>query len=228
VSDEALLARVPYFRALAPADRRGLARRCRPAVFDRGAAIFTEGEPCEALWVVAEGRVKIFRLSPRGREQVLHTEGPGATLGEVPLFDGRGYVASAAALGRARLLRLPRPEVTALCRRHPDVALSIIATMAARVRAFASLAGDLALRPVSERVGQLILDEARRSGRRTAGGVEVRLPGTQEQIAARIGSVREPVSRALARLARRGLLVSRGRGVLVVDVDRLRAALEQE
>jgi CRP/FNR family transcriptional regulator len=108
------------------------------------------------------------------------------------------------------------------------VALAIIATMAARVRAFATLAGDLSLRPVGERVALLVLDEARRAGAATAGEVEVRLPGTHEEIAARIGSVREPVSRALAQLARRGLVRARGRGRLVVDVERLRAALERQ
>jgi CRP/FNR family transcriptional regulator len=92
---------------------------------------------------VAEGRIKIFRTSPHGREQVLHVEGPGATLGEVPLFDRAGYVASATAQTAARLLWLPRRELDALCRLHPEVALAIIATLARRVRAFAGLAGDL-------------------------------------------------------------------------------------
>lgn len=94
---------------------------------------------CAGLWIVAEGRVKIFRTSPNGREQVLHVEGPGATLGEVPLFDRAAYVASATAQTAARLLWLPRRELDALCRRHPEVALAIIATLAGRVRAFASV-----------------------------------------------------------------------------------------
>jgi CRP/FNR family transcriptional regulator len=80
---------------------------------------------------VGEGRVKIFRTGAQGREQVLHVEGPGATLEEVPLFDRAGYVASAAAQTDALLLWLSRREIEALCRRHPEVALAIIATMAA-------------------------------------------------------------------------------------------------
>lgn len=173
-----------------------------------------------------DGRIKIFRTSPAGREQVLHVEGPGATLGEVPLFDRGGYVASATAQTAARLLWVPRREIEALCRRHPEVALAIIATMARRVRAFATLAGDLTLQPVRTRLGRLLLDEARRAGRPTPEGVELTLPGTREEVAARIGTVREPLSRALAALVREGLVSVRGRLLLVRDLKRLEGVAE--
>lgn len=173
---------------------------------------------------MADGRIKVFRVSPSGREQVLHVEGPGATLGEVPLFDGAGYVASATAQTAARLLWLPRQELDALCRRHPEVAHAIIATLARRVRAFAGLAGDLTLRSIRVRLGRLLLDEAGRTGRRTAEGVEITLPGTRDEIAARVGTVREPLSRTLAALARAGLVTVRGRRLLVRDVKGLEDA----
>jgi CRP-like cAMP-binding protein len=187
--------------------------------------VFEEGAPCGGLWIVLEGRVKIFRASAQGREQVLHVEGPGATLGEVPLFDRGGYVASATAQTAARLLWVPRREVDALCREYPPVAREIIATMAGRVRAFASLAGELALQPVRARLSRLLLDEARRAGHRTADGIAITLPGTREEIAARIGTVREPLSRALAALAREGLVTVRGRRVMVRDPARLQRAI---
>ena len=82
-----MLGRVPYFRVLSARKRGALARRFRSVAFARHQSVFVEGEPCDGLWIVAEGRLKVFRTSARGREQVLHVEGPGATLGEVPLFD---------------------------------------------------------------------------------------------------------------------------------------------
>ena len=178
--------------------------------------------------MVLEGRVKVFRLSARGRAQVLHTEGPGTTLGEVPLFDRGGYVASASPVGRARLLWLPRAEVEALRRRRPEVALAIIATMARRVRAFAALAGDLAFREVHERLALFLLEETRRSGQPTPRGLEVNLPGTRDDVAAHIGTVRELVSRSLARMQREGLLALRGRRVVLLDVGRLAALAGRE
>jgi CRP/FNR family transcriptional regulator len=219
-----LLARIPYFRVLSTPQRAALARRLRSLAFAPRQRVFEEGAPCAGLWIVAEGRIKVFRTSPRGREQVLHVEGPGATLGEVPLFDRAGYVASATAQTAARLLWLPRRELDALCRRHPEVALAIIATLARRVRAFAELAGDLTLRSVRVRLSRLVLQEARRTGRPIRGGVELTLPGTRDEIAARVGTVREPLSRALAALAREGLVAVRGRSLLLRDVERLEEA----
>ena len=160
-----LLARVPYFRVLPARSRAALGRRLRSVGFAPRQWVFEEGAPCEGLWIVMEGRIKIFRTSAGGREQVLHVEGPGATLGEVPLFDRAGYVASATAQTAVRLLWIPRREIDALCRRHPEVALAIIATMARRVR--------------------------------------------------------EPLSRALATLAREGVMAVRGRRLLVRDLKRL-------
>ena len=219
-----LLARIPYFRVLPAPQRAALALRLRSVGFALRQPVFEEGAPYAGLWIVAEGRIKIFRISPHGREQVLHVEGPGATLGEVPLFDRAGYVASATAQTAARLLWLPRRELDALCRRHPEVALAIIATLARRVRAFAGLAGDLTLRSVRARLGRLLLDEARRTGRLTGEGVEITLPGTRDEIAARVGTVREPLSRALAALARQGLVTVRGRRLLVRDLEGLEDA----
>lgn len=220
------LAHVPYFRVLSARPRTALARRLRSVRFAPRQRIFEEGAPCEGLWIVVEGRVTISRSSAEGRQQVLHVEGAGATLGEVPLFDGGGYVASATAQTATRLLWVPRREIDALCRRHPEVALAIIATMAHRVRAFARLAGDLSFQSVQVRLGRLLLDEARRAGRRTPEGVELTLPGTREEIAARVGTVREPLSRALAALARQGVMTIRGRRLLLPDVKRLEEVAE--
>jgi CRP/FNR family transcriptional regulator len=208
---------VPYLSGLPARELAALARRARARSVRRGGIVFAEGEPCLGLWVVVEGRVKVFRASDEGREQVLHTDGPGATLGEVPLFDGAGYVASAAALGPARLLWIAREDIEALCRRRPEVALAIVGLLARRVRAFARLAGDLTLRPLEQRLLGFLREEGRRAGRRTSAGVELTLPGTREEIAGLLGTVREPLSRALGRLRRRGLIAVDGRRVLLGD-----------
>src|SRR5262245_16191148 len=128
------LAALPYLAALPPPDLRRLADRCAWRTFRRGGATFREGEPAAGIFVITEGRVKLVRLSPAGREQVLHVEGPGASLGEVPVFDGGGYVATAVALTDARGLFVEREALFELCRRRPDVALGIIAVLAHRLR----------------------------------------------------------------------------------------------
>jgi CRP/FNR family transcriptional regulator len=188
--------------------------------------LFAEGEPCRGLHVLVEGRVELRQVSPRGREQVLHTEGPGATLGEAPLFDREGYVASAVAVAPTRALFVPKAEVIALFRRHPAVALSLLETMARRVRRFADLAGSLTFRPVPERLAQYIASAAGAAsapGRPVPAGLTVDLALTQEQLAARLGTVRELVSRAFAQLEGSGVIARARSRVVIRDPQRLAA-----
>jgi CRP/FNR family transcriptional regulator, dissimilatory nitrate respiration regulator len=212
------LAAVPYLALLPVRERAALAARCLVRSVRRGAVIFEEGAPATGLWVVLAGRVKLVRVSASGREQVLHAEAPGATLAEVPVFDGGGYVATAVAIDDARLLFVPRVAVLDVCRRHGEVALGVIAVLAGRVRTFARLIEDLALSDVTTRVARFLLAEARRRGDDV-----VELPGTREDIGARLGTVRELVSRALGRLRADGVIAVRGRTVRVCDRTRLTA-----
>lgn len=215
-----VLRRVPYFASLPATELSRLAGRCAVRRLGPGEALFEEGEPCRGLLIVAEGRVEIRQISLRGREQVFHTEGPGATLGEGPLFDGGGYIASAVALAPTRVLLLSRAEVLHLCQRRPVVALAMLKTLARRVRHFAGIVSDLAFRPVTERLARH-LDTA------VAGpvkpGTRIELTLTQAQLAARLGTVRELVARAFAQLEESGV-ISRDRSrVTIRDPARLAA-----
>jgi CRP/FNR family transcriptional regulator len=215
-----VLAALPYLACVPAAELRRLAARCVWRAVRRGASIFREGEPALGLYVITEGRVKLARLSPAGREQVLHVEGAGASLGEVPVFDGGGYVATAVALTDARLLFVEREALFALCRRRPDVALGIVAVLARRLRRFAALIEDLALRDVTERLAGFLLAEAPRGG----GVFEI---GTQDEVAARLGTVRELVSRSLTRLTAAGVIARTGRRVRVLDRQHLQILADQ-
>jgi CRP/FNR family transcriptional regulator len=170
----------------------------------------------------------VRQTSTAGREQVLHTEGPGATLGEGPCFDRGGYVASAVAVAPTRVLLLPRPALLALCHRRPAVALALLESLARRMRRFAELAGDLAFREVTQRVARHLEAVARADGRMAATGTTFELTLTQEQLAARLGTVRELVARALAQLRRSSLVAQHGRRVTILDAVRLAALARGE
>ena len=206
------LAAIPYLASLSTRERTDLARHCRVRTFDKGAIVFSEGQAATGVWVVLGGRVRLARSSPRGREQALHTESVGATLAEVPLFDGGGYVATAVAEDDARLLFVPGRELLALCRRRPEVAFGVIAVLARRLRGFAALIEDLALRDVTARLSRFLVMEARR-----AGSDVFDLPGTRDDVAARLGTVRERISRLLAQLRRAGAISVQGRRIRIID-----------
>jgi CRP-like cAMP-binding protein len=220
----AAVRRVAYFRSVPAAELARVARRCRLRALQRGEHAFEAGDACRGLLVIAAGAVEMRQVSPRGREQVLHAEGAGATLGEAPLFDGRGYIASAVAVEATRLVFVPREAVLDLCRRHPSVALSMLEAMAQRVRRFAGLVEDLAFRQVTERLARHIESGAAASGRPVSPGIVVDLALTQEQLAARLGTVRELVSRALAQLERAGAIKRSRSGVMIRDPARLAEA----
>jgi CRP/FNR family transcriptional regulator len=209
-----VLAAIPYFKGLPAADLHRVAAHAVIRAVRRGERVFEEGGRAEGLFIVMEGRVRLVRVSRGGREQVLHTEGPGATLGEVPLLDGGGYVATAIATQPSRLLYLPRAAVLDACRRHPDVALGIIRVLARRVRSFAGLVEQLSLKDLTARTAALLLAES-------AGRATFELTATRDELAGRLGTVRELVSRSLARLQKAGLVRVVGRRVTIVDARRL-------
>src|SRR5215468_4077315 len=151
-----LLKRVRYFGSLSATELQRLGEQCAPRTLRPGEVLFEEGQPCHGLFLVAEGSVEVRQTSVRGREQVFHTEGPAATLGEGPLFDRGGYIATAVATEPSRVLFLRRRDLVDVCRRHPAVALAMLETLARRVRHFAGLVSDLAFRPVPERLARYL------------------------------------------------------------------------
>jgi CRP-like cAMP-binding protein len=215
-----VLRRVPYFASLPAIELSRLAGRCSARSLAAGEVLFEEGQPCRGLFIVADGLVEIRQISLRGREQVFHTEGAGATLGEAPLFDGGGYIASAVALAPTRVLFLARAELIRLCHRRPPVALAILKTMARRVRHFANLVSDLTFLPVTERLAHY-LDAA--LAQPVKPGMSFELTLTQAQLAARLGTVRELVARAFSELEKTGVISRDRTRVIIRDPARLAA-----
>jgi CRP-like cAMP-binding protein len=216
-ADHALeLGGIAYLRPLPPAQRDALAAACAVERVPAGATVFAEGEPSRGVFLILEGRVRLVRASPEGREQVLHEEGPGATLAEVPTFDGRGYVATAIAVVDTALLFVPRAPLLRAIEASPESWLQVVRVLAARVRRFAALAEDLATRGVAARLAGFLLRESHR-----AGGTLVELPPTRDQLAAHLGTVREQASRALSHLRKAGIIELDRRRVRVLDPRRL-------
>lgn len=220
------LARAPLFAGLSESEMAFLARRAVPRQYSAGESIFQEGEPCQGLYVVESGRIKIFKMSAGGREQVLAIDGPGASVAELPVFDDGNYPASAMAVSEARLVFVSKQDFRALCLEHPQVALRVVKIVGGRLRRLVGIIEELSFTTVRHRMAALLLNLAKRSGNKTARGVEFTLPATQQDIAGMIGTVRELVSRNLSRLQAEEIVVVEGRNVVVPDLARLEAELE--
>lgn len=219
----ALLRDIPIFSELDDRALDRLADRCVIREVPAGTVLFTAGERCRGLYIVQSGRVRIYRLSPEGREQVLHIEGPGRPVAELPLFDGGAYPASAVTIEDTILAYLPRQDFEHLYRTSPDAAHAVILGLGKRLRHLVQLTQTLAFRDVAARLAMLLAGYAERLGTTTARGVELQLDRTQEELALEIGAARESVSRALKQLQRRGLVEQLDRDrFLIPDLERLR------
>src|SRR5690242_1426835 len=219
---EVLLRKTQLFATLTDREMTPLSARASKRHFDRGEVLFSEGDPCHGLFVVASGRIRIFKLSPSGREQVLAVEGPGSSFAELPVFDGGVYPASASALEDAEVFFISRKDFQNYCREHPEVALKVLAVVGARLRRLVGIIEDLSFTTVRQRLISLLLRRVQESGITTKEGIRVALHTTHQDLAAELGTVRELVSRNLSRLQAEGLLEVDGRTIIVKDLPALK------
>jgi CRP-like cAMP-binding protein len=214
------LRRLPLFGALSDESLRAVADRVVPRNVAKDTILFRGGDAFRGLYIVVSGLVMVYRANADGKEQVLHSQGPGQAVAEVPLFDGGPYPASARAMVDSRLLFLPADAFQYLYRTHPEIAEATIRELGRRLRRMVQLVEKLSLRDVPSRVALTLLEYAEREG--TSGsGAWFDLPRTQEQLAAELATTRESVSRALGRLRRDGLIAQQGSRIRILKPGQL-------
>jgi CRP/FNR family transcriptional regulator len=216
------------FHALDEEVLRVLAAHAVEKRLERNEILFLAGEEAKGLYVIAEGSVRAFRAGLDGREQVIHVERAVTTIAEVPVFDSGDYPSTVAAEEASTVYFLDKKEVFALCNRHPQIALAATRLLAKRLRNCAELVESLSLREVGQRLARLLLEEAKIKGAPTIQGVRFRQKLTHNQLAARIGTVREVVTRVLYRLQNQGLVIVEGKDVIVPKLDALAAYADSE
>ena len=194
--------------------------------YSAGQSVFGEGEPCSGLYVVESGHVRIFKSSANGREQVLSIDGPGSSIAELPVFDGGSYPASVTAIDEAKLLFVSKQDFQALCLAHPQVALKVLRVVGARLRRLVGIIEELSFTTVRHRLASFLLRLAQKEGKRSAAGVEITLPASNQEMASHIGTVRELVSRNLSRLQAEGMLKIDGRTVTISNLKALEAEMD--
>ena len=221
----AVLRSTQLFSALDDAEIMALAERTVTRRFSGGELWFSEGEPCTGLYVVAAGRVRIFKTSQSGREQVLAMEGPGSSIAELPVFDGGPYPASAAAAEESQVLFVSRNDFRACCLEHPEVSLKVLQVVGARLRRLVGIIEELSFTTLRHRLIAWLLREAQAQGRPTPLGIVFEPGMSHQEIAAHIGTVRELVSRNMARLQAQGMIRVQGREITILDREGLEADL---
>jgi len=208
----------PLFTGLEGADLEELAQIGRTRDFGRLETLFRQGDAAEGFHLLVSGRVKVSRFGADGREQVLHVLGQGAPCGEVAVFQGRAFPATAVALEPVHTLYFRRRDFLALGARRPGLLLNMVGILSGRLRHFVELVDDLSLKEVSARLARHLLEQR---GPRAADLVV--LDTTKAVLARRLGTIAETLSRTLARLQAAGLIEVEGRQVRLLDAGGLEA-----
>jgi CRP/FNR family transcriptional regulator len=203
-----------------------LAARTMRKLFSVGELLFSEGEPCNGLHIIARGKVRIFKTSIGGREQVLAVNMPGESVAELPVFDGDPFPASAVATEETEIAYISRRDFQAYCLEHPEVALKVLKVVGARLRRLVGIIEELSFTTVRQRLISVLLKLAQSEGISTLHGVEIQLPASHQELANQLGTVRELISRNLMRLQAEGLLDVDARQILIKDIKGLSALLE--
>ncbi len=189
----------------------------RERSFAKGEMIFFEGDPGNGFFVVISGKVKVFKVAPSGKEQILHVFGKGDIFGEVPVFYGNPFPASAEALVDVQVMFFPRQEFIHLIEKNTSIALGMLAVLAKKLRSFAIKIEDLALKEVPARLAGYLLylnEEQGAEGR-------VTLEISKGQLASLLGTSPETLSRIFSKMVEEGLIAVDGRTITLLDMEGL-------
>jgi CRP-like cAMP-binding protein len=217
------LRRIPLLAELSPAEINALAERALEKRFSPGDVLFHEGEPCYGIFLLGQGRVKIFKTSPSGREVMLAVESAPSSVAEVPLFDGGPYPATVSAVDEVVAYLLSNQDFRKFCLQRPEVALKVLAVVGGRLRQLVGLVEAVTFGSVRQRLARALLEFSQQ-----AGGGSFPLTETHQELASRLGTVREVVSRNLSRFQAEGLIRLGKRQVRILDPAGLEREAETE
>lgn len=205
-----------------------LAAIAQPKTYAKDENLFQQGEPGHGFFIVQAGRIKVFKLAKDGREQILHIFSELDHFAEVPVLDGKPYPASATALEATQVLFFPRQPFLQLLEQQPDLAINLLKSFARHLRHFSNLVDTLTLREVPARLANYLLQLPQQPpGNATPAIPSVVLDLSKGQLAARLGTIPETLSRTFAKLKHQGLVQVQGMQIQLLDLERLRELADQ-
>ncbi|HOL72587.1 MAG TPA: Crp/Fnr family transcriptional regulator [Bryobacteraceae bacterium] len=215
--------RVPLFAGLTEEELASLARRAVEKRYSAGEVLFYEGEPCTGFFLIGQGSVKIYKTSGSGREIMLAIDTAPSSVAEVPLFDGGPYPATVSAVNDVVAYVVSKQDFHAVCLQNPNLPLKVLAVVGRRLRHLVRIVESVTFGSVRQRLASALLEFGNQ-----AGSDVFSLPVTHEELALRLGTVREVVSRNLSRFQAEGLLRVQRREIHLLDREGLLREAETE
>ena len=212
-----IISAIPLFNGL-PDDQLSAIRQIAvEKQYNKGQTIFSEGDETTGLFVVVDGRIKIYKVSSEGKEQILHIFEAGQSFGEVTVFTGQQFPANAQTLTKSRLLLFPRSAFVDLVTANPSLALNLLAIMSKKLRQFAAQIENLSLKEIPARLASYLIYLAEEQGSEDA----VTLNVSKGQLASLLGTIPETLSRIFAKLSGQDLIRVEGPKITLLDLQGL-------
>lgn len=219
IDKEAFLSKTPLLSGVGPDVVKAVSQYTFEKPLKRGESVSNEDGEAQALYIVVEGVVKIYKTSTEGKEQILSLMRPGDFFNEVPLLDNGPAPANAEALGPALLYGIQKSNLRIILRQYPHITGNLLSMLAKRIRYLISVVEDLSFRTVSSRVAKILMEYATL---RNEAGAHL----TQRDMAAIAGTAREVVSRSLKYLEDKGLIEMRRQQIVIKNVNGLKQLVE--
>jgi CRP/FNR family transcriptional regulator len=208
-----ILTTTPLFNGLPQDQIAAIEKIAVEKRFNKNEIVFSEGDEGIGFFVIAEGRVKVFKVSTEGKEQILHIFGPGQPFGEVPVFTGQRFPASAQAIDRTRVIFFPRVAIVNLISANPSLALNMLANMSKKLQQFAAQIENLSLKEMPARLASYLvyLAEEQKADNLVTLGI------SKGQLASTLGTIPETLSRIFAKLTNQNLISVDGKNITLID-----------
>lgn len=216
-----VLRQCPLFAGLKPQELGKIRGIAIPRQYGKKQILFTDGEEAKGFYVVLSGKVKVFKISPEGKEQILHIVTAPDAFAEAALFLEGTYPAFAETLSDCRLLFFPKRDFIRLIEKNPQLSINMIVTLSQYLKRFALLIEELSLKEVSSRIAKHLLDLSLRSSKEGKSANKVVLDLSKTQLALKLGTVSETLSRTLGKMRGKGMIDVKKNRILILNRDAL-------
>lgn len=218
------LSQVDLFKGLTVEELEAIARIVSNKEYKKGQLVFSEGDEGVGFYLVISGRVKVYKLSPEGKEQIMHIFGPGQPFAEVPVFEGSRYPANAETMDNCKLFFFPKKGFVSLILENPSLAMNMLASLSQRLKQFSNLIETLSLKEVPGRLASYLLYLSDKNGSID----EFKLDIAKSQLASLLGTIPETLSRIFTKMGNRDLIRTNGPQITILDRTGLEDLAEGE
>jgi len=212
-----LLKRCPLFAGLKDEDLKRVRAIAIPRQVSKKEVLFSEGEEAKGFYAILSGKVKLYKISLEGKEQILHVVSAPDAFAEAALFQEGSYPAFAEALSDSQLLYIPKRDFIQLIEKNPQLSINMIVSLSHYLRRFASLIEELSLKEVSSRIAKYLLDLSVKLSKEGKNPKEVELDLSKTQLASKLGTISETFSRTLGKMKGKGIIDVQGNKIVILD-----------